>query len=165
MPEQQRAQHHDAAFIVQLVGRRDRQFFQDKSRQPVEGKNVQPRVTGQFPVGEQLAFELERGLFGRQQNQRPARLRLGAAIFPQRGADFGKTAEGLAAAGGTEEKAHLHTGFFAQSRGGAKQFIGAGMHFLPHIFYFLSSGFVYACRLLEKSEFNPKMEKSEIVCH
>jgi len=39
------------------------------------------------------------------------------------------------------------------------------MHFLHHIFYFLSGGFVYACGLLEKFEFNPKMEKNEIVCH
>ena len=49
VPHQQRAQHHDAAFIVQLVGGRDRQLFQDKSRQPVERKNMQPRVAGQCP--------------------------------------------------------------------------------------------------------------------
>ena len=63
-------------------------------------------------VREQLAFELKRGLFGREENQR-----LAFGIFAQRGADFREAAEGLAAAGGAEEKARLHAGF---SRKGAR---------------------------------------------
>ena len=69
-------------------------------------------------AGEQLAFELKRGLFGRKQNQRWT-----LRAFPQGGADFGKAAECLAAAGGAEEKSRLHTRFFAQRRTGAKEFI------------------------------------------
>ena len=33
---------------------------------------MQPRVAGDFRTGEQLAFELECGLFGREQDQRGA---------------------------------------------------------------------------------------------
>ena len=73
---------------------------------------MQPGVAGYFRISEQLAFELERGLLGGEQNQWRA-----GGIFPQRGADFRQTAEGLAAAGGAEEKARLH-GLF--SRKGAK---------------------------------------------
>ena len=36
VPQQQRAQHHHAAFVAQLFGRRDVQFFKNKSRQPLE---------------------------------------------------------------------------------------------------------------------------------
>ena len=156
MPEQKRAQHHDAALIVQLVGGVTDSLLQDKSRQPIERKNVQPGVTGQFPAGEQLAFELERRLFGHQQNQRRA-----IGIVPQRGADFGETTERLAAAGRTEEKARLHTGFFAQSRGGAKQFIGAGMHFLQSYFLFPFSGFDYACRRWKNSNSIQRRKKAK----
>ena len=69
-------------------------------------------------AGEQLAFELKRGLFGREKDQWCA-----FGIVPQRGANFGEAAECLAAAGGAEEKSHLHTAFFAQRRDGAKEFI------------------------------------------
>ena len=36
VPEQQRPQHHDSAFVVQLAGRCYRQLFQRKPGQPVE---------------------------------------------------------------------------------------------------------------------------------
>ena len=103
---------------VSNAGRRDGQGVKDKPRQPLERKNVQPRVAGQRVPGQQLAFELEGGLFGREQDQRQAFRR-----SRQGGADFGQTAERLAAAGRTEEKARLHALLFAQSREIAKQFI------------------------------------------
>jgi hypothetical protein len=91
------------------------------------------------PFGvKQLPFELEGGLFGRQQDERWT-----IRACPQGGADFGKAAEGLAAAGGTEEEAHLHTGFFAQSCVRGKKLIGVGMDFPPCIFCFLLGGLTY----------------------
>jgi len=79
---------------------------------------LQSRKTGYFPGLEQLAFELERGLFGREKNQRRT-----GGIAGQRGPHFGETAERLAAAGRAEEKARLHAGIFTQRRKGAKEFI------------------------------------------
>jgi hypothetical protein len=79
---------------------------------------VQSHVAVQRIFREQLAFELERGLFGREQNQRRA-----IGILAQGVADFGQTAEGFAAAGGAEKESRLHTGFFAQRRADAKKFI------------------------------------------
>jgi hypothetical protein len=107
MLHQQGAQHHDAAFVGQKFRRRDAELFQNESREPVEGKNVQSREAGNFAAGEQLTFELKCRLFGREQNQRRA-----VGIFPQRGADFLQTAERLAAAGGAEEKSRLHRRIF-----------------------------------------------------
>lgn len=71
-----------------------------------------------YRLSEQLSFELERSLFGRQQNQRRT-----LHAFPQDSTDFGQAAECLAAAGGAKQKARLHTGFFVQIRPAAKQFI------------------------------------------
>ncbi len=96
----------------------DAEFVQDESGEPLEGKDLQARVAVERGVREQLAFKLKRGLFGREQNQRRA-FRRG----PQAGADFGQTAEGLAAAGGAEKKARLHGGIFTQRGMGAKEFI------------------------------------------
>ena len=79
------------------------ELFKNELRQPVEGKNIQTRVAGNSGVAQQLALELEGGLFGCEQNQRIAIRRL-----RERGAYFSKAAEGLAAAGGAEEEARLH---------------------------------------------------------
>ena len=121
-------------------------------------------------VGQQLAFELEGGLFGGKQNQRPAfalfrRGKRPAGVFAERGADFGEAAESLAAAGRAEEKARLHTGFFTQRRQGGKTFITAKMDLPGHILYFLLIPLDYACRLLEKLELNSTTNHSETVCH
>jgi fructose-bisphosphate aldolase class II len=83
---------------------------------------MQPGIATQPAVGQQLTFELKGGLFRGQQNQRRA-----AGIFPEGRPDFGQAAKGLAAAGGTEKKTHMHAGLFAQSRGGGKQFIAVGL--------------------------------------
>ena len=68
MPPQQGAQNHDAALGGNQPGRRLVQGFQNEFRQPVEGKNVEPLKPGQFARGQQLAFKLEGGLFGREQH-------------------------------------------------------------------------------------------------
>jgi hypothetical protein len=112
---QQGAQHHQPAFGGQEFRRREMEFFKNKTREPVEGKNLQPREAGNFFIGEQLAFELKRGLLGREQNQRRTIGRL-----RQRGADSGEAAEGLAAAGGPEEESRLHAAFLTQRRQDAK---------------------------------------------
>ena len=117
---QQRAQHHQPPFTGQQFRRRDVELFKNEVRQPVEGKDLQSREAGNFIAREQLPFNLERGLFGREQNQRRAGGRL-----RERGADFGEAAEGFAAAGGAEEKARLHAEILTQSRKVAKEFIQA----------------------------------------
>jgi hypothetical protein len=121
-------------------------------------------------VGQQLAFELEGGLFGGKQNQRPVftllrRDKRPAGVFAERGADFAEAAEGLAAAGRAEEKARLHTGFFTQRRQGGKTFIMAKTDLSGHIFYFLLIPLDYACRLLGKLELNSTTNHRETVCH
>ena len=120
VPQQQGAQHHHAAFLGKQSRRhRDAERVEDEPREPLERKNVQPRVAlADGAVGKQLAFELKRGLFGREQNQRRAFRRC-----RQSGADFRQTAKCLAAAGRTEEKTRLHSLLFAQRREIAKQFI------------------------------------------
>jgi hypothetical protein len=121
MAQQQRAQNHDAAFVAQKFRRRDAKLFEDKPGEPFERKNLQSRVAGERTAGEQLPFQLKRRLFGRKKNQRIA-----GGIFGQRGTHFGEAAEGLAAAGGAEEKARLH-GLF--SRKGAR----AQRNFYPRV--------------------------------
>ena len=69
---------------------------------------MQARAAVERRVGKQLAFELEGGLFGREKNERHA-----FGIYFERVADFGEAAEGFAAAGGAEEKSHLH-GLFSR---------------------------------------------------
>ena len=104
-------------------------------------------------VGEQLAFELKRGLFGRKQNRAAGR----RALFAQRGTDFPQATECLAAAGGAEEKSRLHTGFFAQRRPGAKEFIREMMRL-----YFL---FLFGRILLSSSAAAKSDSKDENLCH
>ena len=108
------AQARDLAVPV----KRGAQRVEDKLREPLERKNVQPRIPGQRAGGEQLAFELKRRLLGREQDQRRACRRC-----RQGGADFGEAAKGLAAAGRPEEKTRLHALLFAQRRQIARQFI------------------------------------------
>ena len=121
MPQQQGAQYHDTALLGEQLRRRDLPPGQDKLREPFKRKNMESRVTiesGGRGMNKQLPLELERGLFGRQQNQRQS-----FRGFPQGGADFGQAEVSFAAAGRTQEKACLHTGFFVQNLPVAKQFI------------------------------------------
>ena len=119
MPHQQGAQDHHAAFLgEQSRWHRDIERVEDEPREPLERKNVQPRVPLRSAIGEQLAFELKRRLLGREQNQRRAFRRC-----RQGGPDFRQTAKRLAAAGRTEEKTRLHGLLFAQRREIARQFI------------------------------------------
>ena len=103
VPEKQGAQNHDPAFIAQELRRGDAEFIEDKLSEPLEGKDPEAGIPGQRRSGQQLAFKLESGLFGRQQNERRA-----VQIFAQGGTDFRQTAKRLAAAGGAGEKLHLH---------------------------------------------------------
>ena len=43
VPQQQRAQNHDAAFVGKNFGGATFKFFENELREPLEGKNVQPR--------------------------------------------------------------------------------------------------------------------------
>jgi hypothetical protein len=110
MPLQQCTQNHCAAFIVQQFWRRDIKFFKNKLREPLKGKNVQPHVTVEGTMGEQLAFELESGLFGREKDKRRA-----TGIVFEQGADFSEAAESFAAAGGAEKNSGLHDLFSRKS--------------------------------------------------
>lgn len=71
---------------------------------------MQSRVAVEFGVGEQLAFELKGGLLGREQEERRAVGRRDQ--FP---ADLREAAEGLAAAGGAEQKSRLHGDGFSRN--------------------------------------------------
>jgi hypothetical protein len=118
---------------------------------------MQPGVAGNFTAGEQLPFELEGGLLGREQDQWRA-----IRIFPQRGADFLKTTERLAAAGRAEEKSRLHTGFFTQKAGGGKQFICIKWQFWSaagHAFLFLLAKAGLSFPSFGKSEFVEEYKK------
>lgn len=75
---------------------------------------MQSRKAVQRIVGEQLAFELKRSLFGRKEDK------FASGIFFERLTDFTEAAEGFTAAGGTQEKSHLHEGFLAQRDADAK---------------------------------------------
>jgi hypothetical protein len=108
MTHKQRSQNHDAAFIGQKFWRRDVQLFENESRETLEGQNVKSREAGKFFAGKQLPLELERGLFGREKNERIA-----FGIFCEGFADFGQAAESLAAAGWAEKESRLHREFFA----------------------------------------------------
>ena len=90
-------------------------MIEDEKSQALEGKNEEPRVAREGRPGEQLALELIRGLLGRDEQQGRAVGRGG-----KRGADFSEAAKGLAAAGGSEEKARLHGNVLAQRRAEAK---------------------------------------------
>ena len=94
--------------------------IEDKLRETVKGKYLQPREAGGFPAVEQLPFDLKRGLLGREQDQRRAVRRGG-----ERGADFGEAAESFSTASGAEEEARLHAEILTQSRKVAKEFIQA----------------------------------------
>ena len=68
---------------------------------------MKPRVTVELRVSEQLTFKLRGGLLGREQQERRAVRRR-----DQFTADFREAAEGLAAAGGAEQKSRLHRDVF-----------------------------------------------------
>lgn len=72
-------------------------------REAVEGDNLKSRVAGEVGTFEELAFELERRLLGREEQERWA---VGRAL--QFGTDFLQAAPGLAAAGGAEEEVDAH---------------------------------------------------------
>ena len=126
MAQQQGAQDHHTPRLAQIIRRGQPRLFEHETGQPFKGENLQTREPAQRVSGQQLAFELEGGLFRGQQDQRFAR-RVGG----ERGADFGEAAPGLAAAGGAEEETHLHADVFAQSLPGGKQFMQRdGLYFL-----------------------------------
>ena len=88
-------------------------LFEDELREPLEGKNVQPRVAGQV---ESSASNWRSSwnvacLGASKISGAPS------GFFCQRGADFREAAEGFAAAGGAEEKARLHDYFHAKPPG------------------------------------------------
>ena len=109
MPENQRPQNHDAPLLGERFRRVNLEVFQNELREPLEGQDVQPRVTLELRIAQQLTFELGSGLFGREQKQRRAVRRR-----DQFTADLRKAAEGLAAASGSEQKSRLHTDVFNQ---------------------------------------------------
>jgi hypothetical protein len=111
VPYQQRAQNHDATFGGKDFGRRNLEFFQDEPGESLQGQNVQPRVTGDFTIRQQLTFNLERGLFGREKNQGFA-----ARIVVQDAPDPRQAAAGFATAGRPEEKLHAHNLFSRKDR-------------------------------------------------
>ena len=112
MLENQRAQDHHTAFLGERFRRVKLKFFQNELREPLEGEDLQSRVTLKLRISKQLAFELRGGLLGREQQKRRAVRRC-----DQFTADFRKAAEGLAAAGGAEQKSRLHGDVFNRKRG------------------------------------------------
>jgi len=115
-PGQEGAQNHDAAFFRQERGPGPAQLFENKSGQALEGKNLKARVAGQSGAAEELAFQLESGLPGGEENQgRPL------GIPAQRGADFRQAPESFPGAGRTEEKSRLHAPLLAQNAGAGKE--------------------------------------------
>ena len=76
MASQQGPQHHHPSLLAQQPGRSGQKLTKDKLGQPLEGKNLQAGVAGQFRITQDLPLQLERRLPGRQKNQRqPRRLR------------------------------------------------------------------------------------------
>ncbi len=104
---QQGAQHHHATFVVEPVGLRVGRFAEDELREAIKGKDLQPGVAVQFRIGEELAFELGGGLFGREQQERRA-----IGRRDQFTTNLREAAESLAAAGGAEQESRLHGVFF-----------------------------------------------------
>jgi ABC-2 type transport system ATP-binding protein len=97
------------------------QAGKNEFRQPFERQDLQTRVPLQRRIGQELPFQLESGLFWRQQNQRqPLR------IFEERAADFFQAQECFPRASRTEQKSRLHPTFVAQKSGTVKEEGGAG---------------------------------------
>ena len=115
-PRQQRAQDHRASLFGQQRRSGPAQLFEDKIGQTLEGENLQAGVSGHRRIGQELPFQLEGGLLGRQQQERRAvRLR-------QKGlANFRQTLESLSRSGGSEQKARLHPVVVARDGGGRCQ--------------------------------------------
>ena len=114
-PRQQRVQHHDASVFGQERRLRLAGPCQHEFGQTLKGKNLQARVTLQIRIRQELPFQLEGGLFGRQQNERrPVRFR------QQRLANFRQAAESFPRPGRTEQKARMHPAFVAQNQPRAK---------------------------------------------
>ena len=80
-------------------------------RQPLKGKNLQARVSGQIRMGQKLALQLKSGLFWREQNQRKPQ-----GIISEGLADFLQAQERFSRAGGAKQKSHMHTAFVAQKK-------------------------------------------------
>jgi hypothetical protein len=100
---EQAAQYHEAAFLVKQTRARLLQLIEQKKRKALEGQDVEPCITRNGSIGEQLPLELIGGLFGREQQQRRP-----IGIGCQRLPDFHEATECLAAAGGSQKKARLH---------------------------------------------------------
>jgi hypothetical protein len=103
MPDQQGTQNHDPTFGGKHVWRGNVEFGEGKPRQAFKGKYLQPRVTGDVGIGQDLALDLEGRLFWGKKDQRPA-----SRIVAQGGPNSGQTARGLAAASRSQEKFHAH---------------------------------------------------------
>jgi len=103
MAREQGAQDHDAAFFREDAGGRLAEFTQDEIGQAIKGDDLQARVAREIGIGEQLAFELEGGLFRGKQEQ-------GRSFGPRRKfrPDRRETTVGLTAARRAEEKSYLH---------------------------------------------------------
>ena len=112
---QQGTKRHDTALFLKHRTRRRRKFVQNESCQPVERKNLQARVTMQRRSGEQLTFELKRGLLGREQQQWRTLRRLAQGLPNLR-----QATERLSAAGRPEEKPDLHAPVFHRKPPGRK---------------------------------------------
>jgi hypothetical protein len=119
MPVQQGAQDHEATFAGQEFWRREIEAFENEPGEAVEGQDFEAQKAGELAIGKELAFKLEGGLLGREEDQRIA---VGLAF--EGGAHLGKAAESLAAAGGAEEETHGHGGMFVFYQQRAKGNLG-----------------------------------------
>ncbi len=110
VPCQQGAEHHDSSFFGEQRRPGPAQLFEHISREALEGENLQARVAGQVGVAKELAFQLESGLLGSEENEgRPLR------VVAERGANFRQAPESFPGAGRTEEESRSHIPLVAQN--------------------------------------------------
>src|ERR1043166_9379988 len=95
-------------------------FSQNERPQPIEGKNLQPRVARQFGIREQLTLDLKGGLLRRDEEHRRAHW-----IAFQLGANFLQAPKSFPGAGGADQKTDLHRFVFRQLHH-ARQFNAMG---------------------------------------
>jgi hypothetical protein len=110
VPREKGAKHHDAAFLGKQHGAGPAQLLEHKGGKSLEGENLQARVAGQRRVGQELAFQLEGGLLGGEENEGRS-----LRIIAQRRANFGQAPESFPGAGRTEEESRAHNPLVAQN--------------------------------------------------
>jgi hypothetical protein len=110
VPGQQGAEHHHAAFFGEQRRPGPAQLFEHISREALEGENLQARVAGQVGVAKELAFQLEGGLFGGEEDEGRS-----LQIIAERGANIRQAPEGFPGAGRTEEESRSHIPLVAQN--------------------------------------------------